>query len=476
MTSRPSATGKRKYALFADTITTVEVADLTSKLASEDSCSAKRRKLAQPQAESLAPSSVCTPTSTPPPDCGSQISSLRTSNDPNPGFPDSGSKGNSADIPDLPRSGLLDSVNGADGEHDEHRLDKELLEPLRQSISPSRRMEGDRHVSPDFYVGEDKNDGGDGEVGESDEDELNCDEDEPRRASAVTFQQRKPSNRLLQESRRGPLRTGLKHQSQSTMPARTLRQPKSSPSRRHSRTQADTVTRSGSVRTSSPGTRVAHDRSIDYRQSNRVDHRVTDIALCQVPKCTTLVTAIVRCNDRTSQLSLKQLTIVHDIIGDAGQLLRMTQVTSDSWLLVGCRYNHQDAPNVRASRSWMQPRSPHGKGASYGAVDSDHEGNGDDDFEDSGENSGSERSDNSDSDVGIDDDNNDGQLYREHRRVHVRTREPWSKSDEQRLLAYKSKMDMKWNDIFCRFPDRTPGAVRARWQILQQRRNGLEGR
>ncbi|KAF2188393.1 hypothetical protein K469DRAFT_685100 [Zopfia rhizophila CBS 207.26] len=55
----------------------------------------------------------------------------------------------------------------------------------------------------------------------------------------------------------------------------------------------------------------------------------------------------------------------------------------------------------------------------------------------------------------------------EHRRVHVRTREPWSKSDEQRLLAYKSKMDMKWDDIFCRFPDRTPGAVRARWHILQ---------
>ncbi|KAF2175216.1 hypothetical protein K469DRAFT_766787 [Zopfia rhizophila CBS 207.26] len=151
-------------------------------------------------------------------------------------------------------------------------------------------------------------------------------------------------------------------------------------------------------------------------------------------------------------LSLKPLTIVRDFIGDAGQLLRMTQVTSDSWLLVGCRYNRHDALNG---------------GTSYNAVDSGHEGNGDDDFEDSGENSGSERSDNSNSDVGIDDDNNDGQPHREHRRVHVRTREPWSESDEQRLFAYKSKMDMKWNDIFCRFPDRTPGAVRARWQILQ---------
>ncbi|KAF2177531.1 hypothetical protein K469DRAFT_357228 [Zopfia rhizophila CBS 207.26] len=432
MISRPSATCKRKYASFTGTITpSVEVADVTSKPASEDCCSAKRRRLAQPQAESPVPSPVCTPTSTPPPDCGSQVSSLKISNDPNPGFPDCGSKGNSIDITDLPRSDL-DSVNGADGEHDGHGSDKELPEPLRQSISPSRRMEGDRRVNPDLYIGEDKNDDGDGEIGEGDEDELNCDEDEPRRASTATFQRRKPSNRPFQDSRRGPSRTGLKHQSRSTMPTRTLRQPKSksSPSRRHSRPKADIVTPSASLRTFSPGARAVHDRSTSYGLSDYMNCWPTDITLYQVPKCTTLVTAIVRCHEITSKLSLKPLPIVRDLLGDAGQLLRMTQVTSDSWILVGCRYNYHDAPNLCAGRSWTQPRddyaSPetdilHGNGTSYDVVDLNNEGNGDDGFEDCGESSGD-----SESDAGFDDDDNDeAPPDREHRRVYVRTRTRW---------------------------------------------------
>ncbi|KAF2190699.1 hypothetical protein K469DRAFT_697931 [Zopfia rhizophila CBS 207.26] len=63
MRNRPPATRKRKYALFTDTITSIKVLDHTSTLASEDSRSVKRRS-AQPQAESLAPSFVCTLTST----------------------------------------------------------------------------------------------------------------------------------------------------------------------------------------------------------------------------------------------------------------------------------------------------------------------------------------------------------------------------------------------------------------------------
>ncbi|KAF2191760.1 hypothetical protein K469DRAFT_341777 [Zopfia rhizophila CBS 207.26] len=489
MRNRPSATRKRKYALFDDTITSsVEVLDHTSRPDSEDSRSAKRR-LAQPQAESYTPSPVYTPMSTPPPDCGSQVSSLKISNDPNPGFPDGGGKGNSTNIPDLPRSDF-DSVDGADGEHDGHGSDMELPEPLRQSISPSRRMEGDRRVNLDLYVGEDKNDGSDGEIGESDEDELNCDEDElncdedelncdedePRRASTATFQRRKPSNRPFQDSRRGPSRTGLKRQSRNTMPTRTLRQPKSksSPSRLHSRPKADIVTPSASLRTFSPVTRAVHDRGTSYRPSDYMNCWPTDITLYQVPKCTRLVTAIVRCHEITSKLSLKPLPIVRDLLGDAGQLLRMTQVTSNSWLLVGCRYNYHNAPNLRAGRSWTQPRdnyaSPktdicrlHGNGTSYDVVDSNNEGNGDDGFEGCGESSGD-----SESDAGFDDDDNDeAPPDREHRRVYVRTREPWSKSDEQRLLAYRHKMGMKWDDIFPLFPNRTAGAVQARWYVLQ---------
>jgi hypothetical protein len=63
-------------------------------------------------------------------------------------------------------------VNSGDGECSEHAWDEELLEPLRQSTSPSGRTEGDRHVNPDLHVSEDKSNGSHGDVWESDEDEL----------------------------------------------------------------------------------------------------------------------------------------------------------------------------------------------------------------------------------------------------------------------------------------------------------------
>ena len=43
----------------------------------------------------------------------------------------------------------------------------------------------------------------------------------------------------------------------------------------------------------------------------------TDITLYQVPKCTTLVTAIVSCPKMTFKFVLKPLIVVYDILGDA---------------------------------------------------------------------------------------------------------------------------------------------------------------
>ena len=479
MTSRPSITRKRKRTSSADTaISSVEVLDLTSEPALEDSRSAKRRRSAQPQGESLVSSPVCTPKSTPPPGRGSPISPLRTSNDPNTSNLDGGNKDNDANIPDLPRSDILDSVNGGDSEHQGHGLDTGPLEPLRQSVSPCRRTEGDRHVSEDMYAGEDRSNGSDGEVGESGEDDPNGDQEVSRRAGAATLQRHKRSNRSFQDKRRGPTGTSLERLDGSTRPTRTLRHLKSSPARRHSGSKADIVTRSASLRTSSPGAKVVHDCTVNYGQSDHADYRPTDITLCQVPECTTLVTAIVHWNEITSKLSLKPLTIVRDLLGDAGQLIRMTQLTSDSWLLVGCRYN--DTLNVYASPSSTQQssdytasktgtRSPHGKGANNDAVgpdDDEDDNDRDDDFGNGSQSSGSESSGGSDSDASAAA-ADDGRLHREHRRVQVRTRRPWLESDDRRLLAYKNKMGMKWDDIFGRFPDRTPGAVRAHWHILQ---------
>ncbi|KAF2245133.1 hypothetical protein BU26DRAFT_578830 [Trematosphaeria pertusa] len=58
-------------------------------------------------------------------------------------------------------------------------------------------------------------------------------------------------------------------------------------------------------------------------------------------------------------------------------------------------------------------------------------------------------------------------------RFPKRTRVPWLESDDLRLHAYKTTMDMKWKDIFECFPDRTPAAVRTRWHMLRGKHPSL---
>lgn len=43
------------------------------------------------------------------------------------------------------------------------------------------------------------------------------------------------------------------------------------------------------------------------------------------------------------------------------------------------------------------------------------------------------------------------------------TRIPWLESDEVLLLLLKDKQDMKWKEIYKRFLDRTPPAVKVRY-------------
>ncbi|CZT18823.1 uncharacterized protein RCC_04667 [Ramularia collo-cygni] len=63
----------------------------------------------------------------------------------------------------------------------------------------------------------------------------------------------------------------------------------------------------------------------------------------------------------------------------------------------------------------------------------------------------------------------DGVISKRNMRSHKQTRLSWLESDEQRLLSYKNKMGMVWVDIFERFPNRTPGAIRLRYQMLAAR-------
>ncbi|KAF2178266.1 hypothetical protein K469DRAFT_334460 [Zopfia rhizophila CBS 207.26] len=438
MRNQPSATRKRKYAPFADTIiSSVEVLDHTSTSVLEDSRSAKRRS-AQPQAESLASSPVCTPTSTTPLQAhGSHLSPLRVSNDPNASVMDGGGKDNGADTSDLPRSDLLDLQNGGDGEHHEGMTDTELLHSSTQSISPSERGEADQDSSPDLERGEDKSDDSDSEVGEIDEDKR----------------------------RRGPSQTGFKPQGGSTMPTTTSRQLRSPLSQCQSGPKADITTRSGSPQTSSPGMEAVYDSSINYGPSDNMAYQLTDITLCQVPKGSLIVTAIVRCNDMMSKSSPNPSALERNFLGDKGQVIRMTQVSPDSWLLLGYRYDDGSAPNPRTRQSLMhrsadRKSSRHSKATNHDAVHPD--------------NNGDEEDENGDKDTSNDNPyatGSDTRLNKGNVRLRKRTRLPWLESDEQRLCSYKEKMGMKWDEIFPLFPDRTPGAVQVRWYALQEKRS-----
>ena len=51
------------------------------------------------------------------------------------------------------------------------------------------------------------------------------------------------------------------------------------------------------------------------------------------------------------KLSLKPLIIVRDLLGNVGQLICITQLMSDLWLLVGCQYNN--TLNIYTSLSLM---------------------------------------------------------------------------------------------------------------------------
>ena len=149
-----------------------------------------------------------------------------------------------------------------------------------------------------------------------------------------------------------------------------------------------------------------------------------------MPECTTLVIIIVHWNEITLKLSLKPLTIVYDLLSNTGQLIHMTQLMLDLWLLVGCWYNN--ALNVYASLSLTLQSSDYaisktgthslyGKGVNNDAVGlDDNEDNNDidDDFKNGSQSLGNESSSGSDSDASAAADDN-GRLHREHRRTQV---------------------------------------------------------
>ena len=162
---------------------------------------------------------MCTPTSpttTPPQARGSHISPLRVSNDTNTDGVDGSGKDDGADTSDLSRSDLLNLQNSGDSEYHKGVIDKELLNSLRQSVSPSKQREGDQDFSPDKEKGEEKSDASNSVVKDSHDDELNQINKAFCKASGTNSQRRKPSNRPVRKKGRNPSKIILRPRDRST--------------------------------------------------------------------------------------------------------------------------------------------------------------------------------------------------------------------------------------------------------------------
>ncbi|PSN73783.1 hypothetical protein BS50DRAFT_195742 [Corynespora cassiicola Philippines] len=183
-------------------------------------------------------------------------------------------------------------------------------------------------------------------------------------------------------------------------------------------------------------------------------YQITDLTLCHVPKGSSIVTAIVRCSE--PNLSPNPIGLEHKLLGGEGKVICTTQLSPDSWMLLGYRYNGgvssacncEDAMLLNADRT-SSPLSD------TTSDDNNHPDDGDKEDE---EGSGEYRPHSA---------GNGQRLRKDDMLSRKRTRIKWSELDELRLLAYRKEMNLEWKKIFERFSDRTPGAVRTRWYMLQ---------
>ncbi|KAF1979386.1 hypothetical protein BU23DRAFT_563574 [Bimuria novae-zelandiae CBS 107.79] len=420
----------------------------------EDPRLAKRRRPFERQAESLILDHVPTPKQTPLPTPSGPDFRSGASNEPSPGPLDSDSQRGGPGSP-VPSQNNLEKENDDDGTHDRGIVEEPFHSP-RQSISPLEEIEGDQYIDLDSDRRAEKSSTSDGEIGKSHEDELSQADDASYKASVTISRRRKPSNRPVSKKGRNPSQISLRPRDPSSMPTTTSRQVSSSQSRHLSTSRTERVTWSRSPQKSYPGTKAGDEPNINDGPSENMAYQIADLSLYPVPQGSSVVTAIIRYSE--SKLPSNLMASYPSILGERGQVMRMTQVSLDSWLLLGYRYG--DVACTRGSSTLRHADRMSSFRSDAASHDSDYpEDDGDEDDENGDEGTGEYRPHAVSS----------GQrLGRGDIRFRKRTRVPWLESDDLRLLAYKKDMDMEWKDIFEHFPDRTPGAVRTRWHMLRR--------
>jgi hypothetical protein len=193
-----------------------------------------------------------------------------------------------------------------------------------------------------------------------------------------------------------------------------------------------------SPRSYSPDKTAGVRKDINYGLSHDMSCHVSGLSRYPIPKGSSIVTATVRCCD--SNWSLDPVALGHKVLGKQVTVIRMTRL-HDSWELLGYQCN-DGAPGLYDNESlnaeWMN--SSNSDATSYTTDHSDDDCDGKSDFEEQ--------------DTG-----------RTSQRTHV----AWLQSDEERLLSYKDKQNMVWEEIYKLFPERSEGAVQVRYYMLRKK-------
>ncbi|KAF9729811.1 hypothetical protein PMIN01_11744 [Paraphaeosphaeria minitans] len=319
---------------------------------------------------------------------------------------------------------------GDDGAHT-CRIADELLQSPRQSVTYIEGRKSDQDILPgsetpaaygtDRGSGDEVEEGHFGERGRVDVFDRSLQE---------TAQQSKyRGHRKV----RSPSRPSLRCFRRTRTPASTL------PSIVSPRIHQPSMPRTGSAfQTCSPQRHSPESKASGShnRMGAKMAYQITDLTHIQVPKGSSVVTMNVRCTE--SNLPLYPIALHHGLFGSEGKVIRMTQLSPDSWMLVG--YRSEDMAPSACSRKNPTLLNIGRASISLGGSASD---------------------------------DNDGSSEKVEDEVcedHVaRTRALWLESDEMRLLSLKDVQRMKWEDVLKCFLERTPGAVKARYYASRKK-------
>ncbi|CAN9089970.1 unnamed protein product [Alternaria alternata] len=380
VTEGPPTTQKHWHqSWIADAATTIleAVPDMVSYSEPENLHSVKRQRIAEQQLPSLVIESTYTPKPAPLLNSSHQTSRLSTGNGPILSPPGAEHREHGTiSLALFPTNHY--NVEDGDGAYVQGAVEEQSQ--ARRFITPSQEIQSEQDVRGESNRRVISRQGSGSEVGEILEDEHSYNEASIIRPSRS---QRRRHTIWTPAMARKPSNTPLRPLNHNTIPARASQRVKlSQPQRKPvpGGRNADQRLRNCSLGSDTPGTTAHHGTDTDYRSDLSISCQITDLTLCTIPNDFSVVTAMLRPHKSDSYLEVVALS--RKVLGEQGKVIRMTQMSPDSWVLLGYRGNSSalDLCNWRSpSAEWIN--GSHNDAATYEMDNSDNDDDCDDENE-----------------------------------------------------------------------------------------------